>query len=259
MKSIALPLIFLFFLPLFCLAQANYQPGVIVNLKGDTLHGFIDFREWDKEPTEIKFKSDTSAQPVEYTARQIQYFNVSVGYLAEYQRYGGRITMDETDINKLMIGRDTSYLIDTVFFKIIQRGKNLTLFSFSDNVKTRYYISEKPGDVPQELVYRIYYYSQDESGYSRTKYENVYQYQLYSAAVKANVATERFKLDISRASYEENSILPIVSKINGIDDNDSSRSNRKKTRPIYKIVAVIAVLAIIIVTINDFASIKSSQ
>jgi len=259
MKQIALLLFLVIFLPIFSFAQDNYQPGVIVNQKGDTIHGFIDFREWDKEPNEIKFKTDTSAQPVKYSARQIQYFNVSVGYLAEYQRYGGRITTDETDINKLLIGRDTSYRIDTVFLKIIQRGKNLTLFSFSDNIKTRYYISEKSGDIPQELGYRVYYNSQDENDYSRTKYDNVYQYQLYSAAVKANLATESFKLDISRASYDENSILPIVSKINGIDNNDNSKSNRKKTRPVYKILAVIAVLTILIVTITDFASIKSSQ
>jgi hypothetical protein len=258
MKPIALPLFVIFFLPFFSLAQANYQPGVIVNQKGDTLRGFIDFREWDKEPKEINFKPDTAAQPIKYSARQIRYFNVSVGYLAEYQQYCGRITTDETDINKLLIGRDTSVRIDTVFLKIIQRGKNLTLFSYGDNIKVRYYISEKPGDVPQELTYRVYYNSDDENGYSRTKYENVYQNQLYTTAVKANVMTDRFKLDISRASYTENSIVPIVSKINGFKVDDSSKTNRKKTRPIYKIVAAVAVLAIIIITINDFASIKSS-
>jgi hypothetical protein len=32
-------------LPAFSYAQSNYKPGYVVNLKGDTLRGFIDCRE----------------------------------------------------------------------------------------------------------------------------------------------------------------------------------------------------------------------
>ena len=44
-------------LPLCSLAQSNYTAGYVVTVKGDTLHGYIDFREWYINPSFIDFKT----------------------------------------------------------------------------------------------------------------------------------------------------------------------------------------------------------
>lgn len=55
---------FLFFsillwLPFILVAQGNYKHSYIVDDKGDTLHGFIVFREWISSPVFINFKTTT--------------------------------------------------------------------------------------------------------------------------------------------------------------------------------------------------------
>ena len=39
-----------------CLAQPNYKKGFIVNTNGDTLSGFINYKEWYKTPRSFSFK-----------------------------------------------------------------------------------------------------------------------------------------------------------------------------------------------------------
>jgi hypothetical protein len=58
-------LLFFFLLPFFSLAQTNYKPGYVVTLKGDTLRGFIDYKEWIKNPKYISFKNTPGNREVE--------------------------------------------------------------------------------------------------------------------------------------------------------------------------------------------------
>ena len=42
-----------------CYSQSStYQKGFVVTNNGDTINGWIDYRQWDKNPDEIKFKKD---------------------------------------------------------------------------------------------------------------------------------------------------------------------------------------------------------
>ncbi len=61
-------------LPFFSHAQDNYQPGAVVTLKGDTIHGYINFKEWEINPRSISFQASTGVSPVKYSVNDIQYF-----------------------------------------------------------------------------------------------------------------------------------------------------------------------------------------
>ena len=37
-------------LPLLSIAQSNYKPGYVVDIKGDALHGYLDQKEWGHNP-----------------------------------------------------------------------------------------------------------------------------------------------------------------------------------------------------------------
>jgi hypothetical protein len=58
----------------FC--QENYLKGYIVRLTGDTLHGFIDYRNWDRNPDKISFKEIPNAENAIYTPLTIKAFGV---------------------------------------------------------------------------------------------------------------------------------------------------------------------------------------
>ena len=208
--------------PFFAIAQSNYKPGYVVTLKGDTMRGFIDYREWDTNPKTVTFKSFPENEVKKFTAGQINGFVVSS--MAEYQRYGGPISMDPINIATVIEERDTTYKIDTVFLELLSRGKNVALYDYSDKTKTRYYISEGPDLKPVELVYRLYYDTKNVTYTTgKTVNENTYQKQLFALAAKYNMLSDILIKDIEDAEYKEIHIVKIVRAINGM----SSKKNKK--------------------------------
>ncbi|HEY8780927.1 MAG TPA: hypothetical protein VIM16_04865 [Mucilaginibacter sp.] len=207
----------LFLLPLFTMAQSHYKAGYVVTLKGDTLHGFIDFQEWDSNPTAISFKSVVSdPAPQRFTTSNISFFNVDG--LATNKKYVCSISMDVTNTGYIGEGRDTSFKIDTVFLQILQKGRNLALYSYRDNVKTRFYIGETPGYIPTELTYRLYFDRDATNIPGNTVNENTYQKQLFALAIKYNALDDKLTamLENSFTSYNKDDLLAIVSRINNI-------------------------------------------
>lgn len=246
-------------LPLFSIAQNNYRPAIIVNLKGDTIGGFINYSEWVNNPKSVWFKNSLSENRVRLTPGDTRFFKVDAGRLAEYVRYAGPVTTDNPDLNHLQVGRDSSIRLDTVFLKVLQQGPNLVLLSYADNLKTRYFISDPSFDNLHELIYRIYYNSEVANGKDRTVYENTYKSQLYEAGVKANVMTPDLKNNIQKADFREIDIISITSKINGISSTDTSKNNKIRHKPFNKALAILIAAAIVIVLISDFSNLHHNQ
>ncbi|WP_428327564.1 hypothetical protein [Mucilaginibacter sp.] len=203
-----------FLCPFFSFAQSNYKPGQAVTLKGDTLRGYIDYREWDVSPVSISFKNNLSDSKVQkLTVDDINSF--SIGTFETYQKYTGPISTDVTNIARIGTGKDSSYRVASVFFKVLQKGNNVSLFSYTDNIKTRFYIEDSQTNLPVELIYRVYYNSgtllQNES---RTVNENTYLKQLFALAIKYNVLDDNLSRTFEKSDYSASDILYIVSKIN---------------------------------------------
>ncbi|MTI30221.1 hypothetical protein, partial [Xanthovirga aplysinae] len=56
--------------------QENYLPGSLISIEGDTLKGFIDYRNWDYNPDEIFFKSGEDGEIITYKPKDILGFKV---------------------------------------------------------------------------------------------------------------------------------------------------------------------------------------
>lgn len=230
MKSLRKLFFVLFLLPLFSTAQSNYKPGYVVTLKGDTIRGFIDFHEWDANPTTISFKSAVNdSKPRKFTIADIRFFDV--GGMAAYQKYTCAISMDETNIAHLGTGRDTSYRIDTVFLKVLQKGKNIALYLYTDALKIRFYVGEAPGYMPAELVYRIY----NDTGMAaykegNTAIENTYLKQLFALANKYNALDDNLSRIFETANYSQPDLLDIVSKINNISKAEYAKKYASRSK-----------------------------
>jgi hypothetical protein len=207
----------LFLLPLFSAAQSNYRAGYIVNSKGDTVKGFIDYQAWDNNPTSIAFKS-TPADRDKKTFSMGSMRAFGVNGIASYEKFLCKISTDITDNRRVIEGRDTSFRIDSVFLKVLQRGKNLALYAYNDGLKSRFYIGEAPDYKPLELVYRLYIDASNSSG--NTVNENTYQKQLFALANKYNALDDKTTalLEDQFLAYRESDLLKIVSRINNISD-----------------------------------------
>jgi len=221
MKSLFKALFCAVLLPALSYAQSNYRSGYVVNLKGDTLKGFIDFRDWDLSPTSIKFKTTAADNtPQKFTNKEIVSFNVEG---ASFQKYSGPISTDIVDPNKIADGRDTTFRIDTVFIQVLQKGKNVSLYSYTDDIKTRFYIGEAPDYSIKELEYRLYYNNSgnDVNGQKGiTVNENTYRRQLFALANKYRVLDDNLTQFLQKADYSKSDILRVVSKINNLSESE---------------------------------------
>ena len=202
MKLFIKVLVLSFLVPLSAFAQSNYKPGYVINLKGDTLRGFIDYQEWDANPDAINFKTAiTDRDSKKYGTNDIDYF--SVDKLESYRRYTGRISTDAVnDVSPSE--RDTGYRDATVFLKVLEKGDRLALYSYKDNIKYRYFLGDSPDYNPNELVFRV------------TKWgsENTYQKQLGAAAYKYNELNDNMMVYINHTEYSGDDIQKVVRRIN---------------------------------------------
>lgn len=57
-------------------AQKNFQPGYILNHQGDTIQGYIDYRNWEENPEEIHYSSSLNGSPITYLPKDIAEFGV---------------------------------------------------------------------------------------------------------------------------------------------------------------------------------------
>jgi len=213
MKTFVTIFIAAFILPLAVIAQSNFKPGYIVHLQGDTVNGFVDYHGWEINPGKIKFKTTKEAQVQQLTTNDISAFGITKK--TDYIRFTGKISMDRVSEVSMAEARDTSFKVATVFLKVLQKGKNLALYCYSDVLKTRYYISEQPAFVPQELVYRLYYnLDRVDQTHGRTVNEDTYARQLFAFAEKYNALTPMLQHDIENAGYREYYINQVVKQIN---------------------------------------------
>jgi len=125
------------FFPALC--QENFKPGYIIQLKGDTLNGYIDYRNWERNPGKISFKHQTSDNKVSYSPIDI------AGFGALDEVYKSAIV--ETDVSKAgsLDELDYSYQLeivnDTVFLQtMIQGTKSLYYYQRRFEGKPQFYI-----------------------------------------------------------------------------------------------------------------------
>ena len=222
----------LLFMPFILVAQGNYKHGYIVDAKGDTLHGFIDFREWISSPVYINFKTTTE----EGRARKIgpsEITSFSIDGLEAYQSYSGPLSMDGVGGNHISSEKDTSIGIETVFLKLLQKGHHVALLSFTDEIKTRFFIQENTDVMPRELVYRDYYKTEVVTPTASRQmeiHENTYLKQLYFLAEKNRVLDPDLASLIGNAGYYAGDLLKVISKINGISETEYNEKYHEQVK-----------------------------
>lgn len=241
--------IFLLLAPLFSSGQISFYPGYAITLKGDTMNGYIYYRSWEYNPKTITFKNEAKGKTVQLGTQDIRFFSINIGYALEFQKYEGKVTTDNTNVNTILEDRDTSYRLDTVFLKILRKGNNVILYSYDDAIKTRYFIAEAPVFQPVELIRRIYFNKNLAGPEGRTVNENTYKKQLIVLAEKYGKQDDKFNADLEKADYNEPDLEGLISKINGVPNIDITKHNDLGSPPKVKLVLMLAFVAVIAVLV----------
>lgn len=144
-------LIFLCLFACYSFGQENYLKGYIVLPGGDTLHGFIDYRNWGINPNNISFKESLSSEKINYTPLNIEGFRV----LDECYESGiFKTEISPTSTNNLNNDAQLQIKIDTSFLQTIIRGEKSLYYYKNTFGKEQFYI--KIDTTYELLIYKRY-------------------------------------------------------------------------------------------------------
>ncbi|MGN6179675.1 MAG: hypothetical protein ACTHNW_10875 [Mucilaginibacter sp.] len=212
-----------FVFPVSLYAQSNYKPGYVVTLKGDTLKGYINYKEWEYNPWRIEFKTSLNDVKTAYSTENTTGFAIS-GF-ETYRRFTLSVSRDQTEYLNLSQGIDTTTVSKTAFFKIIATGKNVTLYSYADKTKQRFFIAEGT-QMPVELIYHIYI---DPNGLNQVLTDAGYKKQLLKLAAQYQPAQTQLLTEIQEADYKYDEMVKVTNRINGL--YGLTAEQKKLTKP----------------------------
>jgi len=202
--------------PFVLFAQSNYHPGYVLKNNGDTLKGFINYREWRQNPKSIDFKiNKTEKQVLQFNPQSIKEFQV-IGF-ETYISYKGMISMNQTNFSNLPEKLDTTLKSDTIFLKQLATGDHLTLYKYTDEIKTRFFVAETNG-IPEELKYYEYYNNARE-----IVDKPVFKGQLILYINKLHLESPGVVNKLDQAHYEQADLEQLI---NEADNNDKKTTKK---------------------------------
>lgn len=198
-------------LPICAIAQSNFQKGYYVNNAGDTIKGVVDYKPRITASGDFRFKPDGVNDAQTINLENAKSYGI-VGY-ESYERFRVNISQGPVKTEQLKVGADSSLVTATVFLKVVQKGPKLALYSYTDDIKKRFYIKNNDAEVPYELIrtkhldpkYRTSIVSRDR-----------YKGQLMFELSRHNVETNHFREGLSDLEYTDADITKVVSMINGL-------------------------------------------
>jgi len=180
-------------------AQKNLQPVMILTVTNDTLHGFIDYRNWEKNPVKIDFYRTQKDMATSYSPVEIQSFMVSG------ETYKSAIvTLDESPYRTENLKEEVkfNYVTDTVFLLNLINGEK-KLYSFMDiNGKAHFFITNNSA---LELLFSKRYLKKDDEGHLTVAQNKKYVGQLNIYLQKCSTIQGQLK----ELKYERNDLVKL--------------------------------------------------
>jgi hypothetical protein len=199
------------------IAQTNYKAGFIITAKGETINGYINYKDWIYNPSSVGFKSTLNDKVQNFKPTDLRYFEVS-GFEV-YQSAHVSVSMGRTELQSMKSEIDSTTVIEDVFLKQLRKGDNVSLFSLADEVKTRYYIIDNKSTEPaRELSYQPYY----DPKTLTTKSKNGYSMQLIELAKKYRPENFDVTDNIVHAKYTEKDLDKVTAELNNQDPTKST-------------------------------------
>ena len=178
-------------------AQVNYKDATIVNLNGDSIKGYIDYKNWEINPLQIKFKKDLSALNEVFTPEDILSFEVEK---EKYISATVEVSYSSSDVNRITDNSPKpETMVETVFIKSLVEGDK-SLYSYKNiSSEGNFYI--KNNGKFELLIYKKYIDTASYKILENLNYRNqLYTYLEYPLSLQTA---------IEKTQYSKNSLQRI--------------------------------------------------
>ncbi|HRE51733.1 MAG TPA: porin family protein [Flavitalea sp.] len=181
--------------------QKTFDPGYVVGLQGDTVKGYINYRDWTAAPKQIIFRESLNGADVVYTALDIRSFLVDEKFYA-----GAIVQVDRTPtrISELSYSPEYNFVADTVFLEGLMVGER-SLFYYRDKDGLDHFYIQKEGNYLL-LLFKKYFKDSPSQNINRAVVsDNAYISQLINYLDECPGLHSR----ITKANYNLNSMLDL--------------------------------------------------
>lgn len=135
----------------YAIAQERFQAGYIIDLKGDTVIGEIDNRQWERNPVEIKFRKNPTDPVIVFNQFQIKAFGVDGN---NYVSALVKVENTSRNVHNLSFSAEPEITTEAAFLKVIVQGpKSLYLYQNKMDISNFYIYYESEY---QLLMYKMY-------------------------------------------------------------------------------------------------------
>jgi len=170
-------------------AQTSYKNATIINFKGDTLRGYIDYKNWDNNPDQLKFREKLSSPTKILSPMDILSFEV------EKDRYLSatvEISYSSSDVNRI---KDNSpkpdIKVETVFLKMLIDGDK-SLYSYKNTSSEDNFYIKNNGKF-ELLIYKKYIEKESFKILENLNYRNqLYAYFEYPLHLQSAIEKTRY-------------------------------------------------------------------
>lgn len=189
-------------------AQSVQKKGYVVLNNGDTLHGWIDYHNWEKNPSSVSFKNDSlSGAVTRYSKYDLQAIEIT-----GFDRYIKTIVEKDdrpVEMGELLPLEMNVASIDTAMLRVLVKGSQFDLYELNDR-KPHFFI-KKAGEDIKELTYIVSISNENMSVRTQKIFINQLKGYLSNMAVSDELSKK-----IDRADYKEKYLTPIVNEMNKI-------------------------------------------
>ena len=179
-------------------SQENYLPGFVIKNNGDTLKGFIDYRNWGINPRKIDFKSTNNSGSISFKPTDIKEFSVK-----DEIYVSGIIDVENTTVVDRDLEHDSQIriTIDTTFLQTLIKGGKGLYYYRNSNGRESFYVNKEGGF--ELLVYKKYLQRQGTTDYIIENKAYMGQLNLFLI----DCATIRSKIE--NASYSQSDLIKL--------------------------------------------------
>lgn len=200
-------------LPLLVAAQKNLTSATLTDKKGQQRNVKIELQKWILNPETITFYDGSNSSKEIATIQNTS--KLTIGADRTFETAIINKSMNKVKYPNLPKYLDSTTVKDTVFLDVIVVGKKLNLYSYTDSLKTRFYIKPQSG-VYEELVYRSFYSAAIDF---KVETQNIFRDQLKRLLNADGRNDVELVSKINDAKYSVKDLEEIVALIN--DDQSS--------------------------------------
>ena len=205
-------------------AQNDFKLGYIVGASGDTTKGFVNYKQWSKNPDQIIFKKDATAPETSYTKDVTPAFGVE-GY-GNFHLFTVRLRQHTSAQGDEIAFADTVYINKSIYLNEIVLGKKVSLYKYDDGKKALFFTSEGNSSLQELTGYRQLNFDR----FSKIEPVDTYKKQLLQLATLYQSGNNSITKQIDISFYKTDDLGEIITAINGNNDVKYVEKLRKKFR-----------------------------